>query len=162
MGEQFPIRQYRPADAERVLTVYELALEAHGWKFAEELPPDLQVTDDFLGISDDYLDVNGDFLVGIREGEIIATGGFRPRSDETAEIRKMAVHPDHQRRGYGDRMLVELEDRARSRGFDHLVLETFERLTAARSLYETHGYEQTHREPDDTFADDRIHYRKDL
>lgn len=156
------IRQYTPPDAERVLTVYELALEAHGWEFSEELPPDVDITDSFLGISENYLDEGGEFLVGLSDDNIIATGGFKPEDDSSAEIRKMAVHPDHQRRGYGERILVELEGRAEIRGFDQLVLETFESLTAARRLYEKYGYVETGREPDREFSEERIYYRKDL
>lgn len=156
------VRQYEPPDAERVLTIYELALEAHGWDFVEGTPPEQAVTESYLGITEDYLDVGGEFLVGLKADEIVAIGGFKARDDSTAEIRKMAVHPDHQRRGYGERILVELEGRAEIRGFDRLVLETFERLTAARNLYEKYGYEETRREPDDMLGDDRIYYRKTL
>lgn len=162
MGETFAVRRYKPPDAERVLTIYELALEAHEWEFVEEIPPDVDITDSFLGITENYLDVNGEFLVGLRDDKLIATGGFKPQDDSTAEIRKMAVHPDHQQHGYGERILVELEDRAKRRGVNRLVLETFDRLTAARSLYEKHGYEETHRKPDDKFGDERIYYRKEL
>lgn len=162
MGGEFDIRRSVPADAERVLTVYELALRSDGWEFADAPSPDGAVTDDFLGLTDEYLDAGGDFLVGVEHGEVIATGGFRPRDVSTAEIRKMAVHPDHQRRGYGERILVELEARAERRGFTRLVLETFERLTSARRLYEKHGYEVTNREPDHEFDDTRIYYGKHL
>lgn len=74
----------------------------------------------------------------------------------------MVVHPDHQQQGYGKRILVELEDRAKRRGYNQVVLETFDRLTAARRLYGNHGYEETHRAPDNEFGDDRIYYSKDL
>lgn len=158
----FEIRQYTPPDAEPVLTVYELALEAHGWEFSDDIPPDQGVTDAFLGITENYLDEGGEFLVGLRDDQIIATGGFKPQDDSTAEIRKMAVHPDHQRRGYGERLLVELEGRAKHRGFDELVLETFESLSAARRLYEKYGYEAIQRGFDQEFSEERIYYRKDL
>lgn len=120
------------------------------------------ITDGFLGITAGYLDVGGEFLVGLRDNLIVAIGGFQPLDDSTAEIRKMAVHPDHQRQGYGERILVELEGRAEKRGFDRLVLETYERLTAARNLYEKYGYVETRWERDEEFGDARIYYRKDL
>lgn len=162
MAWDLDIRQYTPSDAERVLTVYELALKAHGWEFGEEIPPDQEVTDNFLGISENYLGRGGEFLVGLSDDNIIATGGFKPEDDSTAEIGKMAVHPAHQRRGYGERILVELEELAELRGFDLLVLETFESLIAARRLYEKYGYEEIRRELDDEFSEERIYYRKDL
>jgi ribosomal protein S18 acetylase RimI-like enzyme len=162
MGEEFDIRRYEPPDAERVWTVHELALESHGWEFLEEAPSDEDISENFLGIGPNYLDAGGEFLVGCRDNTIIAIGGFQPKDDSTVEIRRMAVHPAHQRQGYGERLLVELEDRAEKREFTRLVLETFERLTAARALYEKHGYEETHREPHAETGDARIYYRKQL
>lgn len=156
------IRQYTPPDAERVLTVYELAIEAHGWEFGDEIPPYQEVTDCFLSISENYLDDGGEFLVGLRDDRIMATGGFKSQDDFTAEIGKMAVHPDHQRRGYCERVLIELEGRAENGGFDRPVLETFESLSVARRLYEKYGYEEPRREFDDEFSEHRIYYRKDL
>lgn len=162
MAGDLTVRQYEPSDAERVWAVYKLALKAHNWTFIDEFPSNRAVTDSVLGITENYLEDGGDFLVGLSEDEIIATGGFKPEDETTAEIRKMAVHPDHQRRGYGRCMLMELEDRAERRGFRRTILETFERLRAARRLYESYGYEEIRRELDSEFGEDRIYYQKDL
>lgn len=55
---------------------------------------------------------------------------------------------------------VELEAGAGSHEFSRPVLVTIGRLAAARSCYEKHGYEETHRAPDEVFGDARIYYRK--
>lgn len=58
------VRQYRPPDAERVFTVYQLALEDHGWEFGEQIPADQEVTDSYLGISENYCQYHVPEMVG--------------------------------------------------------------------------------------------------
>lgn len=74
----------------------------------------------------------------------------------------MRVDPNHQRRGYGERILVALEDRAKEREFERIFLDTNEHLTAARKLYEKHGYEESHRETRPATGVEFIYCRKDL
>lgn len=158
MGRNLTVRRYRPSDAEQVWTVHELAFRASPLEFVENAPPDEDITE----ISERYLDADGEFLVGLADDEIVAIGGFQPREDYTAEIRRMRVHPDHQRQGYGERLLKELEKRAQEQGLNRTVLDTNEHLTAAQGLYENHGYEETHREAHPATGDELIYYRKEL
>lgn len=140
MPDAFTIRRYKPADADDVWTVHERALRASPLEFREDAPDT-----DLREIADRCLDAGGEFLVGERDGELVATGGFQPGEDDAAELRRMRVHPDHQRRGYGRRLLEALEARARAHGFERIVLDTNEHLRAARALYEAHGYNETRR-----------------
>lgn len=158
MGEDLTVRQYRPADAERVWDVHELALRASPLEFVEDAPADEDLTE----ISERYLDPGGEFLVGLTGDEIVAIGGFQPREDDTAEIRRIRVHPEYQRRGYGEQLVVELEERARESGFDRIVLDTNGRLTAAQKLYEKRGYEETRRETHPELGDEFVYYQKEL
>jgi ribosomal protein S18 acetylase RimI-like enzyme len=156
------LRRYQPSDAAGVLFIREESLQATGWEFDGDDPPERDITDEFLGISTAVLEAGGEFLVGTDEGRIIAIGGFKPRSETTAELVWMGVHPEYQRQGHGDTVLEELERRAIERGFTRIELETFERLPAARQLYRKHGYERVRREEDPRTTDDRIGYQKDL
>ena len=158
MEGDLTVRRYKPPDAEHVWTIHELALRASPLKFVENAAADEDLTE----ISERYLDVGGEFLVGLIDDEIIAIGGFQPREDDTAEIRRMRIHPDYQGQGYGERLLVDLEERARERGFNRLVLETNEYLTAAQKLYAKHSYEETHRETNTVTGDEFIYYQKEI
>lgn len=158
MGDRLAVRRYDPSDAERVWTVHELALRASPVPFVEDAPAD----EDLTAISDRYLDVGGEFLVGIADDEIVAIGGFRPSGDDEAELRRIRVHPEYRRRGYGERIVAALERRASRRGIGRLRLRTNERLTAARALYEKRGYEELRREPRPDTGDEMIAYRKDV
>ncbi len=139
-GTGFALRRYDSADAEAVWRVHERALRASAIEFVEDAPADA----DLRRIEETYLP-EGEFLVGVVDEEVVATGGFRPRSDDrgTAELRRMRVHPDHQRRGYAAALLAALERRARDRGFERSWLETNADLGAARRLYESMGHRQT-------------------
>ena len=58
-------------------------------------------------------------------------------SPTDARIRQMAVTPAHQRRGLGTRLMKELEEHLRSRGFTNLVLHA---RASAVEFYEKLGY----------------------
>lgn len=157
-SEALSVRRYRPGDAAAVWNVHERALRASGLEFVEDAPVDEDITE----IRARYLDLGGEFLVGLADDRVVAIGGFLPRDDETVELRRMRVHPDHQRKGHGRRLLTELEERARDRGFRSAVLETNERLRAAMAFYESRGYVETGRETHPATGDAVVSYRTEL
>jgi len=50
--------------------------------------------------------------VGLIDNRIVCMGAFRKKSDTLAEIKRMRVHPDYQRRGFGEIILNKLEEKA--------------------------------------------------
>lgn len=148
----FRLRRYRSGDHERVRELHVAALEATVG-YVEDVPDELEA--DLRDVEAHYLDTGGEFLVGERGVKIVAMGGFRPRKErglldlptpvgpDVAELKRMRVAPGYMRNGYGERVLAELESRARERGFTRLVLDTGGEMTGARSFYEKHGYELT-------------------
>ena len=173
MTADLRIRRFRSADAARVRDIHEAAMRDVG-AYVEGVPDE-----DLEAVTETYLETGGEFLVGEREseGRIVAMGAFRPvdetefvaqvlpdLADDTVELTRMRVDPDHQRRGYGRRIATELERRARSRGFAEIVLDTRADQTAARGLYETLGYEEATRERIEGFGEpfELIFYRKSL
>lgn len=171
MSDDFYVRRYEPSDHDRVLELHEHALrDADG--YVEDVPPEAEA--DLHDITGTYLG-DGEFLVGETDGKIVAMGGFRTMEgrsvgfertiaepERTAECKRMRVAPACQRRGFGERILHVLEDTARERGFERMVLDTGPEMTAARSFYEKHGYEETGQQ---TFRDGEfavVFYEKDL
>jgi ribosomal protein S18 acetylase RimI-like enzyme len=166
------LRRYREDDAERVRELHETAmreLEA----FVDDLP-DVDLND----VHGSYVEPGGEFLVGELDevdGEIVAMGAFRPVEgyltellsdlpESTAEVKRMRVDPAWQGQGFGGGMLTALEERARERGFTHLVLDTTAAMEAAQGLYESHGFELVRR-VDVAFGGDALEmlcYRKSL
>jgi GNAT superfamily N-acetyltransferase len=90
----------------------------------------------------------GDFFVGYLEGIAVATGAWRHvglaslGSTATAELKRMYVVEEAQRRGFARQMLAHLEAAAQAAGHDVLVLNTGDRQPEAITLYRSSGYER--------------------
>lgn len=123
-------------------------------------------SDDGEGCSDDSErdsdDGERDSDDGDSDDVIVAIGGYRPLDDSTVEIRRMRVHPDHQRQGYARRLLSALETRARAAGFETAELETVGSLRAAQALYEDAGYQVVSEAVRPETGDARYTYRRRL
>lgn len=142
------VRRFEAGDGAAVRELHERAMRAAG-DFVEGVPePDLE------DVPGHYLDGDGDgeFLVGELAGEIVAMVAYHPVTewiladqfsvdDDTAELTRMRVDPDEQRRGFGERIYTELERRASEAGYDQLVLDVSEHNESARSFYENQGFE---------------------
>jgi len=134
------IRRYRDADHDAVWALHNLALHLVG-AHAGNGPWD----DDLHHVGAVYLEAGGEFLVGELEGRIVAIGALRRHDPTSAEVRRMRVHPDLQRRGHGRAILRRLEARARELGVQRLFLDTTERQLPAIGLYLAEGFTETGR-----------------
>jgi len=130
------IRPYREDDHDEVWTLHEVALRATNGAHAEEP----QLYDDLHRIEQVYIDGGGEFVVGVEGGTIAAMGALKRSSDDRAEIKRMRVHPDLQRRGFGRAVLQRLEARAVELGYTALHLDTSLLQVAAQSFYVQNGY----------------------
>ncbi len=132
------IRRYIKADHAKVVELHVLGLK----QFEADSPRgswDADV-DDIEGV---YLSNKGEFLVGEIDGEVVAIGGFRRKTEKVAELKRMRVHPKYQQRGFGQAILTELETRAKSLGYSSMLLDTLPTMAPARHLYTKNGYAQT-------------------
>jgi ribosomal protein S18 acetylase RimI-like enzyme len=131
------VRRYESGDEAAVQRVFRRAMCEAGTD-----PTDVPGTQDLGWIEAAYLETGGEFLVVEVGDEVVATGGLLVESD-VGELFRVAVDPDHQREGHGSRLLAALEDAARERGVERMVLTTAQRQDAAVDFYPDHGYEQT-------------------
>src|SRR5437868_14699416 len=106
-AERLIIRRYEPRDHDEAWSLHNLALERAGAH-----PGNGPWDDDLHHVDEVYLAAGGEFLVGELRGRIVAMGALQRTSEIRGEIKRMRVHPDCQRRGYGEAVLTELEDRA--------------------------------------------------
>ena len=146
------LRRYEPRDREAVWDLHRTALREAGSN-----PEDVPDNDDIRDIEGNYLDAGGEFLVvelpgdgggtETADGEVVAIGGLAVDGEDipadASELLRIAVHPDHQRAGYGTRVVAGLEDAARERGLDRVVLWTAQRQRSAVRFYRARGYEGT-------------------
>jgi len=89
----------------------------------------------------------GAFFVGYVDGEPVAMGGWRLRSDvqalgadRSAEVKRMYVAPAARRRGLARAVLAHLEETAAQAGAEVMVLETGTEQPEAIAMYERAGY----------------------
>jgi GNAT superfamily N-acetyltransferase len=83
---------------------------------------------------------DGVFVVVYEDGEAVAGGGVRRLGEDVGEIKRMFVAPRARGRGYGRRVLEELEAAAVELGYRRLRLDTAQSLTTAMALYRSAGY----------------------
>lgn len=141
------IRRYVAADHDAVWELHNSALlhaDAHGGSGPWE--------DDLHRVEEEYIATGGEFYVGTVGGRIVAMGGLQRLSDDRAELRRMRVHPDLQRRGLGARMLSALEQRATELGFRTLTLDTTVQQVPAIRLYTRSGYREIGRSTKGRFS----------
>ena len=78
-------------------------------------------------------------LMALLDGRVVGVGRIHFPDETRAQIRFMAVNPDHAGRGIGSRILERLEALARARGAG--LIELNARKTVI-SFYRNHNYEE--------------------
>ncbi len=137
----FTLRRYTPADQEAVEHLHVFALQQMG-AYLGRGPWD----DDVYAIEEVYLKHQGEFLIGEEDGRLVAMGALKRSSPERAEIKRMRVFAEYQRRGYGQLILSALEARARELGYRTLHLDTSVVQVPAQKLYEKNGFREVGRD----------------
>lgn len=57
-------------------------------------------------------------------------------------IHRLAVHPDHQKKGHAQQLMDFAENHARKNSFESIRLDTFSQNTRNQKFYETRGYQK--------------------
>src|ERR1017187_6700302 len=127
------IRRYQPSDHAAVCELNKTAVLAAGAFSNSAGDPDLNQ------IEAVYLDNGGEFLVGTLNDHIVAMGAFRRTAPNCAEVKRMRVHADFQRHGFGQAIYTALEKRARELGYSLLHLDPAVVLVAAQHFYAKNG-----------------------
>jgi ribosomal protein S18 acetylase RimI-like enzyme len=135
--ESLLIRRYQPQDNKVVKELNYAGLKQmspeRNFQSIPFLDSDL---DDIEGI---YLN-HGDFIVGLQDGEIVAMGAFKKVSSECAEIKRIRIRPDCQRKGYGETIMLKLMELAMEKGYLEVCLDTLTNNIRAQRLFEKCGF----------------------
>jgi len=114
----------------------------------------------YAGDGETYLERLGDVagragaalvLVALQDSHIVGTATLEldqripnssrpPLEPDEAHLRMLGVDPAVRRSGIGRQLVRACIDIARSRGKQRLTLDTIERMTAARAMYESMGF----------------------
>lgn len=109
----------------------------------ESLNPDLE------DIGETY--APGYFVLGWAEDSLVATGGFLPRAESTAQIHRVSVASEQRRGGVGSAIVAALLAVARTRGFERAMLETTETWSDVISFWERLGFQPFERRDGDLY-----------
>jgi ribosomal protein S18 acetylase RimI-like enzyme len=137
MTTMLKIRRYQAKD-------YKVIRELNDAGVAQmDLPVDIQTVPD---IDNDLNDIEGvylkggDFIVGLEDGEVVAMGAFKRRTPECAEMKRLRIRPDCQRKGYGEIMMRKLMELAAEIGYTEAFLDTLTTNFRAQKLFEKLGW----------------------
>lgn len=127
---------------------------------------------DIEGIEEYYiLPPNNTFFVAYDEDKMVATAAIRAydrdyeffrgiyTKEDTASIWRLMVDEDYRRHGLARRLVNEMEDFAREKGYTRIYLHTHRYLDAAMAFWKSLGYEITVEEDD---YDETNHMVKNL
>ncbi|MDF5758753.1 GNAT family N-acetyltransferase [Spongiactinospora sp. TRM90649] len=136
------IRRYRGSDLDAVCSLHRLCLAQVGLTSGDGV----YYEDDFPHIEELYLAGRGEFLVGelLQDDRrrVVAMGALRRVDDRVAEMCRLRVHPETQRRGYGERVVAVLEHRAAELGYATVRCDTTLNQRAAMALYAKRGWQE--------------------
>jgi len=152
-----------PMDAPELQPVIEGLFGEYAARYGDYFSKDAEVE-----LNDWYLPPQGLFLVLERDGEIIATGAYKPFDAQTAEIKRIWTQRTLRQQGLAGRMMQTLEQRASLAGYRRIFLTTGFRQPEAVKLYLSLGYEahfDLHRDPEEYSLppyDGRLRFTKTL
>lgn len=139
---QFTLRNAAPADEAAIRSIVGSVMSEYGLKVD---PAEAHA--DLADVQSSYIHRGGVFRVLLADnGTVVGCGGLYPISEVEAEIRKMYFLPSARGRGYGRRLLTELVQEARARGYRRVVLETASVLKEAIALYKSADFKPYNRE----------------
>ncbi len=135
LHQNYTWREVTNKDSEAVKNVIFPVLTEYG------LPLDKDCTDSDLNYPADFYKA-GFFGVILtkEEQEIVGTFGLLPHGEDSVEIRKMYLLPEHRGKGIGRFMLKFLLDLAKKRGYKKAILDTASSLVEAINMYEKYGF----------------------
>ncbi|MFQ8717675.1 MAG: GNAT family N-acetyltransferase [Enterobacter hormaechei] len=132
MREQF--RDVSPEDAD-LQPIIEGLFGEYAARYGDYFSQEAEVE-----LTEWYLAPQGLFIVLEREGEIVATGAYKPFDEHTAEINRIWTNKTLRQQGLRARV-QERERRAVLAGYSHIYLTTGLRQPEAVRLYLSQGYQ---------------------
>ena len=101
---------------------------------------------ELAGLPGEYAPPGGALLLALVDGLPAGCVALRPlpEADHTnaCEMKRLYVPPAFRRFGVGRLLAQQLMDRANQAGYSCMLLDTLDDMEAARSLYETLGFEE--------------------
>jgi GNAT superfamily N-acetyltransferase len=149
-------RELRPGDTEAIV-------EMHGVLYRREhgLSPTMEehVAQAVREAVERGWPANGAVWIVERDGEFAGSIALTDEGDGRAALRWFLFDPSVRGLGLGKRLVGELVEEAKTRGFERIWLETLGILTTAASIYGAHGFELVSERMGPPWGDPDVPYR---
>jgi ribosomal protein S18 acetylase RimI-like enzyme len=149
--DELTLRRATLADLDAIVSLTHAAYSVYIARLGREPQP---MTTDYA----EYIDKHLIWLLE-RQQEVVGVLAAQHEPDALL-IYSVAVHPNHQKRGLGRRLLAWAEHEARQAGYRHIRLYTNALMEKNIALYTRLGYHETQREPYEGGA--IVHMAKEL
>jgi len=89
-----------------------------------------------------YAPPDGRLFLACRDGKPIGCVALRRFDADSGELKRLYVQPDHRGHGVARALGAAAIEAARAIGYRRVVLDTLDRMTAARKLYAAAGFRE--------------------
>jgi ribosomal protein S18 acetylase RimI-like enzyme len=97
-------------------------------------------SDELDRIDEIYAPPRGAVLLAWRDQFAAGCVALRPFRDQVCEMKRLFVRTEARGHRVGQALAAAIIERARQLGYERMVLDTLESMTAARTLYESLGF----------------------
>lgn len=81
-----------------------------------------------------------DVVLIMEDGQAVGCGSFKRYKEKTAEVKRVFVKSSYRCNGLGKKIITFVEERAKVKGYEKLILETGVKLKDAQRLYKKFGF----------------------
>lgn len=100
------------------------------------------IEDEIAGLPGQYAAPEGCLLLAYSDGELRGCVALRRWREGAAEMKRLYVRPAARGLGLGRELVLSVIDRARSMGYERVVLDTIPGMDRAQSLYRSLGFKE--------------------
>lgn len=89
-------------------------------------------------------------LIAELDGKRVGSIAIAKSNEDTAQLRFFLLEPEARGKGIGKKLIENVIEFSRNKGYKHMFLETVSKLEVARRIYKSRGFEitSTHENPD--------------